>query len=164
MTGRNGLDVGCGSGPYIAEALKRGAAHVTGVDPAPGMLDLTRQRIDRLGKADQLTLLEGYFPTVVPDGKYDFAIVMGVLDYIPEPVPFLSALRERVSGVTAISFPSKHWLRTPLRTIRYRLRKCPVYFYDEAMIRNLGAAAGFSTTDVVKIPGAGMDYHVCFKP
>jgi SAM-dependent methyltransferase len=28
------LDIGCGSGPYIIEAFKRGACRVTGVDPA----------------------------------------------------------------------------------------------------------------------------------
>jgi len=163
LEGRRGLDVGCGSGPYIAEALKHGAAHMVGVDPAPGMLALTRRRLGQLGQLDKLTLLEGYFPQVRPTDTFDFAIVMGVMDYVADPVSFLRGLRELISGTAAVSFPSTHWLRTPLRKVRYRLRNCPVYFYDEPLIRSLGTQASFSTTDVVKIPGAGMDYHVCFK-
>ena len=69
-----------------------------------------------------------------------------------------------MTGTAAISFPSRHWLRTPLRQVRYRLRNCPVYFYDEALLRSIGSEAGFGTVDIFKIPGAGMDFHVCLKP
>ena len=89
---------------------------------------------------------------------------MGVLDYVADPLAFLTKLRQIVTDRAVISFPSKHWLRTPLRKIRYRLRQCPVYFYDEPQILRLGHEAGFGTVDVIKIPGAGMDYHVCLKP
>jgi ubiquinone/menaquinone biosynthesis C-methylase UbiE len=164
FSGRRVLDIGCGSGPYVAEALKRGAAHVTAFDPAPGMLDLTRERIAKLGKLEQITLTQGYFPDQAPAGPFDLAIVMGVLDYVPDPVAFFSRLRQILMGKAAISFPSKHWFRTPIRKIRYRLRNCPVYFYDEASIRSIGERAGFGTVDIVKIPGAGMDYHVCLAP
>lgn len=164
LQGKRGLDVGCGSGPYVAESLKRGANHVVALDPAPGMLDLTRRRIEKLGQLDKVTLAAGYFPEQAPAGPFDFAIIMGVLDYVADPVAFCRALRGILTGAAVVSFPSKHWFRTPIRKVRYRLRKCPVYFYDEPMIRSIGKQAGFSTTDIVKIPGAGMDYHVCLKP
>ncbi len=161
---RRGMDVGCGSGPYLAEALRRGAAHMVALDPAPRMLELARQRVEKIGQADRLTVLEGYFPQVRPAGRSDFAIVMGVMDYVDDPLAFLQALRGCLSGPAAVSFPSKHWFRTPLRKIRYRLRQCPLYFYDEALIRTLGSRAGFTAVDIVKIPGAGLDYHVCLRP
>lgn len=161
---KRGLDIGCGSGPYVAEALKRGADHVVAFDPAPGMLELTRKRIEKLGALDKLTLLEGYFPENAPPGPFDFAIVMGVLDYVADPVAFLKKLRGIVTGRAAVSFPSKHWFRTPIRKVRYRLRNCPIYFYDEPTIRSIGKQAGFGLVDVVKIRGAGMDYHVCLAP
>lgn len=164
LQGKRGLDVGCGSGPYVAEALKRRAAHVVAFDPAPGMLELTRKRVVKLGQLDKITLAEGYFPEQAPPGPFDFAIVMGVLDYVADPVAFCRALRGIVTGAAVISFPSKHWFRTPIRKVRYQLRNCPVYFYDEPQIRSIGQQAGFGTTDIVKIPGAGMDYHVCLKP
>ena len=164
LHGKRGLDIGCGSGPYVAEALKRGAAHVVALDPAPSMLELTHKRIEKLGALDRISEVTGYFPDVSPVGPFDFAIVMGVMDYVPDPVSFLQALRNVLAGRAVISFPSKHWFRTPLRKVRYKLRNCPVYFYDEAMIRSIGEQAGFRTVDIVKIPGAGMDYHVCLAP
>ena len=163
LHGKRGLDVGCGSGPYVAEAIKRGASHVVALDPAPGMLELTRKRIEKLGQLDKITLAEGYFPEKAPPGPFDFAIVMGVLDYVADPVAFFKAMRAIVTGRVTVSFPSKHWLRTPIRKVRYRLRNCPVYFYDEPTIRSIGKKAGFGLVDVVKIPGAGMDYHICLS-
>ncbi len=164
LTGQRGLDIGCGSGPYVAEALKRGASHVVALDPAPGMLDLTRKRIEKLGQLQKITLGEGYFPETVPPGTFDFAIIMGVFDYVADPVAFLKALRGILTGRAAVSFPSIHWFRTPIRKVRYRLRRCPLYFYDEPRIRSIGQQAGFRTVDIIKIPGAGMDYHVCLAP
>jgi len=164
LTGKRGLDIGCGSGPYVAEAIKRGAGHVVALDPAPGMLELTAKRVARLGRSDRVTIVEGLFPETTPPGPFDFVIVMGVLDYVADAPAFLKALRSVVAGTAALSFPSKHWLRTPIRRVRYRVRNCPVYFYDEEQIRAIGAAAGFGGVDVTKIPGAGMDYHVCLTP
>jgi 2-polyprenyl-3-methyl-5-hydroxy-6-metoxy-1,4-benzoquinol methylase len=164
LTGKRGLDIGCGSGPYVAEALKRGAAEVVALDPAPSMLQLTRQRIEKLGKLDKLTVVEGYFPQQTPPGPFDFAIIMGVLDYVADPVAFFRGLRGILRGVAAVSFPSQHWFRTPIRKVRYRLRNCPVYFYTEPQIRSIGQEAGFGRVDIIKIPGAGMDYHVCLAP
>lgn len=163
LKGKRGLDIGCGSGPYVAEALKRGAAHVVGIDPAPGMLELTRRRIDRLGQLDRVTLVEGYFPERAPAGPFDFAIIMGVLDYVADPVAFFKKLCPTLRGTAAVSFPSQHWFRTPVRKVRYRMRNCPVYFYDERRIRSISTEAGFGTVDVIKIDGAGMDYHVCLS-
>src|SRR5437588_1250031 len=80
LRGKRVLDVGCGSGPYLVEALKRGALHVTGIDPAPRMLDLAHQRVaQQTGGGERLELVEGYFPDTCPDERFDAAIVMGVM-------------------------------------------------------------------------------------
>ena len=158
------LDVGCGSGPYIVEAFKRGADEVTGIDPAPNMLMLVRQRLQQAGiRKDRCALIEGIFPGV--DVKpHDYAIVMGVMDYVPDAQSFLSVLKPLITRLAVISFPSEHWFRTPFRKVRYRLRQCPVYFYNEARIRHLCLTAGFTDVHIRKIPGAGMDFHVCLRP
>jgi ubiquinone/menaquinone biosynthesis C-methylase UbiE len=162
MAGKTVLDLGCGSGPYLAEALELDAELVTGVDPAPTMLDLARRRLGAMGEPPRWQLVEGYFPEVELE-EHDYAIVMGVLDYIEDPERFLSALRPLVRDKAVLSFPSRHWFRTPIRKVRYRLRNCPVFFYDALRIQNLAERAGFSRVDVHKIPGAGMDYHVCLS-
>lgn len=164
LKGKRGLDIGCGSGLYVAEAIRRGAAHVVAIDPAPGMLELTRTRVARLAAPETVTLVEGFFPEKLPRGPFDFVIIMGVLDYVVDPLSFFKGLRPMVTGKVAVSFPSNHWLRAPLRKLRYRLRNCPVYFYTQRQIHSLGRQAGFGAVDVIEVDGAGSDYHVCLAP
>lgn len=160
LGGKRILDVGCGSGPYIVEALKRGASHATGIDPAPRMLALARQRVAAFGMLDKITLIEGYFPQACPDETFDYAIVMGVMDYIQDPVEFLSFLVGRIRYGAVISFPSTHWFRTPLRKVRYKVRNCPVYFYTISKIEHVLREAEAPRFQIARIPGAGMDYVV----
>ncbi len=161
LRGKKVLDVGCGSGVYLREALARGAAEAVGVDPAPRMLELSKQRLDAAGFAGRYRLVEGIFPAVRPDVKPDAAIVMGVMDYVAEPVLFLRALRETLGGgPSAISFPSRHWLRSPLRQVRYRLRDCPLWIYRREQIEGVVGAAGMRIERLEKIRGAGQDFHV----
>lgn len=159
LTGQSVLDIGCGSGPYMLEALRRGARMVTGLDPAPNMLRLAHQRLARAGFSNRYQLLESMFPGPELE-PHDSVIVMGVLDYVFDAQAFMLAMRLLTKRRAAVSFPSRHWLRTPLRKFRYRMRRCPVYFYDELEIRQLSGNAGFDMTELYKIPGAGMDFHV----
>lgn len=158
IEGRTILDVGCGSGPYVLEALRRGAARVTALDPAQRMLELTRQKVRSAGWEQRLSVLQGLFPQVRPPEPHDVALVMGVFDYVGDVPAFLSALRRTVRRGAVASFPSRHWFRTPLRRVRYRLRRCPVFFYDADQVRALAGEAGFAACRIEKIPGAGMDY------
>src|SRR5690349_1537364 len=61
VRGKTVLDIGCGSGHYEVEYAKRGAAKVTGIDFAPGMLELARQLTQREGVADRCEFLQGDF-------------------------------------------------------------------------------------------------------
>ena len=155
-------DIGCGSGAYVTEALRRGASHVFAIDPAPGMLSLLRQRLAEMGSEPRCTILAGVFPEVLPP-ECDHAIVMGVMDYVPDACAFLRALRKVTKTSAMVSFPSKHWFRTPFRKFRYWARRCPVYFYDIMRIEELCRASNFTDFQMRKIPGAGMDYHVCLS-
>jgi ubiquinone/menaquinone biosynthesis C-methylase UbiE len=163
LKGKTVLDIGCGSGPYIVEAFNRGASRVTGIDPASNMLALARNRLKNSNFVERCSLVDGYFPGVDVQA-HDYAIVMGVLDYVADARSFLTALKPAVKVLAAVSFPSKHWFRTPFRAVRYQIRRCPVYFYDAADIKELCSRAGFRGIQINKIPGAGMDYHVCLKP
>jgi cyclopropane fatty-acyl-phospholipid synthase-like methyltransferase len=163
LEGKRVLDIGCGSGPYLAEALKRGALQVTGIDPAPRMLGLAMQRVQQLGASTRASFLKGYFPDQTPEGEFDFAIVMGVTDYLTDVPSFLRSLRSVVTQRAVISFPSIHWFRTPFRKVRYKLRRCPVYFYDASQIETLLQNAGIENYRIIKIPGAGMDYFAGYS-
>jgi 2-polyprenyl-3-methyl-5-hydroxy-6-metoxy-1,4-benzoquinol methylase len=157
---RTVLDVGCGSGPYAVKAVQLGSRRVVGLDMAPGMIDLARQRAAAAGVADKCEFVLGVFPENSPEEVFDYVIVMGVMDYIAHPLPFLSALAQKIRVSAVLSFPSKYWVRTLLRKVRYRLKRCPVYFYEPEQIKQLAEGSGFSNVKIEKIPGAGMDYFV----
>jgi cyclopropane fatty-acyl-phospholipid synthase-like methyltransferase len=160
MKDRTVLDIGCGSGPYVVEAARRGCQRVVGLDMAQAMLDLAKRRAEAVGCADRCQFVLATFPQDRPQERFHHAIVMGVMDYISEPRIFLTALADQITEHAVLSFPSKHWFRTPFRKVRYWLKRCPVYFYDPAQIERLARAAGFSNIKIKKIPGAGMDYFV----
>ncbi|HUE44657.1 MAG TPA: hypothetical protein VMO81_00240 [Aestuariivirgaceae bacterium] len=82
---------------------------------------------------------------------------MGVFDYVEHPAVLLKKLRGLVTHSAMVSFPSRSFYRTPIRRLRYRLKRCPVYFYDAKTIENLAAEAGFARMQLIKIRGAGMD-------
>jgi SAM-dependent methyltransferase len=69
------LDVGCGSGDFLAWADARGAV-VAGIDPAPGMLALARERLFgdlRSGTAAELPWPAGSFDVVTSFNALQFA-------------------------------------------------------------------------------------------
>src|SRR4030095_15042986 len=123
LKGKTVLDIGCGSGPYVLEALSRGAGRGAAVDPAPNMLALLRERLERNAFADRCLIVEAAFPRVDVQA-HDHIIVMGVMDYIADAAAFLAALPPLTKESAVVSFPSKHWFRTPFRRFRYSLRRC----------------------------------------
>ncbi len=159
---RSVLDVGCGSGVYMREALARNAARVVGVDSAPRMLELARVRLMGASTPERFELLPGVFPAVSPTGPFDGAIAMGVMDYVDSPVVFLGAIARlmRVGGMICVSFPSWHWFRSPIRELRYRLRKCPLRIYQRDQVVRVVSAAGLEILALEKISGAGQDFHL----
>jgi len=53
VAGCSVLDVGCGPGHYAIELARRGAAEVTGIDFADGMLEIANARAEREGVKDR---------------------------------------------------------------------------------------------------------------
>jgi 2-polyprenyl-3-methyl-5-hydroxy-6-metoxy-1,4-benzoquinol methylase len=160
FTDKTVLDIGCGSGPYVVEAARLGSKRVVGLDMAENMLDLARKRAVAANVADKCEFILGTYPQDAPDEIFDYSITMGVMDYVTDAQAFLTALAKQIRICAVLSFPSKHWFRTPFRKFRYRLKRCPVYFYEPRQLEELARATGFSTIKVEKIPGAGMDYFV----
>jgi len=160
LDGKTVLDIGCGSGPYVVEAARLGSKKVSGLDMAQNMLDLARKRAEVANVADKCEFVLGTFPQDAPEEEFDYSITMGVMDYIADPLAFLTALAGQIKICAVLSFPSRHWFRTPFRQIRYWLKRCPVYFYESTQLEELAKQAGFSDIKIEKLPGAGMDYFV----
>jgi SAM-dependent methyltransferase len=75
------LDVGCGGGDLLAHLAAIGASP-SGIDPAPGMVELARSRVPgadvRLGSAEQVPWPAGFFDLVITINALQFA------DNLPE--------------------------------------------------------------------------------
>jgi SAM-dependent methyltransferase len=66
------LDLGCGTG-LLASAIAQTGARVTGVDPAPAMLDIARHR----DGGDRVTWVEGDGRSVRLNERFDFILMTG---------------------------------------------------------------------------------------
>ena len=88
VTGRRILDVGCGSGPILADLRDRGAM-VTGVDASAGMLEQARAR---LGTGVDLHVADLAEPLPFDDDSFDDVVASQVLHYLKDWGPTLAEL------------------------------------------------------------------------
>jgi SAM-dependent methyltransferase len=155
------LDVGCGSGRYLSALAAVGVTRLVGVDVSEAMLELSRRETNGIAGVDVELVRSDFLPWKTKE-TFDLIVAMGLYDYVADPLRMLKRMRELTQDAVIVSFPSRHWLRTPIRRMRYFLKRCPVYFYDRPMIESLGRDAGFATTEITKLDGAGMDYVAVF--
>lgn len=158
---KSALDVGCGSGRYAVSLANLGVERALGIDFSPSMIDLARTFSQEDGVAAtccEFTCAD--FTAFETEERFDSVIAMGVFDYFPEPLPVLARMRELARHSVVASFPSVNLYRTPIRKLRYRIKRCPVYFYNRRAIDELVRSVGFSHYEITKIRGAGMDYFV----
>ena len=161
ITNKTVLDIGCGGGRYSIEFAKRGAAQVVGLDFAPNMLEMATRHAKEQGVDSSCEFAIGDFMQIKFDQRFDVCVAMGVLDYIVDPLPFIERRKSVAGEQLIISFPSKSLIRTPIRKLRYKFKRCPVYFYDRPTIEGLMKNVG--EYEIIKIPGQGMDYFVSAK-
>lgn len=157
LTGKTVLDVGCGSGRYAVEFARRGAARVVGIDYAPGMLALAAEYARKNGVADRCEFRHGDFSALPLDEKFDVAIAIGVFDYQSKPVEFMRRMAAQCRGRVIASFPGRSLVRMPLRKFRYWLGDCPVLFYREHEVREIGEKAGLKV-QIIPIQSSGTGF------
>jgi SAM-dependent methyltransferase len=158
---RSVLDVGCGSGRYAYAFAELGVKRIIGIDISPAMIELAKKLIAGAQRPNaSLEFICGDFMQFKADESFDVVIAMGFFDYVSDALPVLSRMKRLATHSVIASFPSVSWYRTPVRKVRYRFKRCPVYFYEYESIVRLAKQAGFPRYDVHKIEGAGQDYFV----
>ena len=136
IEGKTVIDIGCGPGHYSVALAQRGAARVLGVDFAPGMIDIANKRAEAAKVTDRCTFTLGDFLDVTGDEKFDYAIVMGFMDYIADPLDLMKKVLRVCRGKAFFSFPVAGGLLAWQRQLRYKSR-CELYLYTEPQIRSL---------------------------
>ena len=138
IEGKTVLDVGCGPGHYSVTLAKRGAASVTGLDFAKGMIDIAEGRAETAGVQDRCQFVYGDFMTAPLEGPFDYAIVMGFMDYMKDARAVVDRVLSLTRGKAFFSFPADGGVLAWQRKIRYR-RRCDLFMYDDPALRRLFA-------------------------
>lgn len=152
------LDVGCGGG-LLSEELARAGARVTGIDLAPGMIEVARlhaheQGLDIDYRAEPAEALAAHEP-----GSFDVITCMEMLEHVPDPQALLRAFAQllRPGGRLFVSTINRN-LRSFLLAIvgaEYLLNLLPRGTHEyERMIRpaelaRWARAAGFALEELV---------------
>lgn len=162
LTGSSALDVGCGGG-LLAESLHRTGARVTGIDLAPGMIEVARLH----AAANALPIdyrLESLANFVAQHrGSCDLVTCMEMLEHHPEPASVFPDLAAALKpgGSLFVSTLNRN-LRSFLLAIvgaEYVTGLVPRGTHDYARmlkpseIARFARAAGFELVD-----GAGLEY------
>jgi 2-polyprenyl-3-methyl-5-hydroxy-6-metoxy-1,4-benzoquinol methylase len=141
VDGRTILDVGCGPGHYAVELARRGAARVVGIDFSPSMLRIARERAQAAGVADRCAFREGDFMAKQWREVFDYAVVMGFMDYAAEPKDVVDRVFSLTRSRAFFSFPAAGGLLAWQRRLRYRTR-CPLFLYRQSDVRRLFEGSG----------------------
>lgn len=144
VRGKRICDIGCGSGRFVTEFAKRGAAHITGVDVAPEMLKLAQNLVTKDGVADRCDFVHADVLNWKTDQTYDITIAIGFWDYIMSPPERLRNIRKITTNQFLSAWPRYWTWRHPVRKVRLEyIRGCPVYFFKRQDVYKLIQEAGF---------------------
>jgi 2-polyprenyl-6-hydroxyphenyl methylase / 3-demethylubiquinone-9 3-methyltransferase len=104
LAGARVLDVGCGGG-LLAEGLARQGSHVTGIDLAPGMIEVARLHAAEAGLNIDYRVAAADRLVREPGGGFDIVTCMEMLEHVPQPAHLVATLAAlaRPGGAVFIS-------------------------------------------------------------
>lgn len=95
LAGRRVLDVGCGGG-LLAEGMARRGARVTGIDLAPGALEVAKLHALETGITVDYRQIEVESLANAEPDSYDLVTCLEMLEHVPDPPSVVAALARLV--------------------------------------------------------------------
>jgi SAM-dependent methyltransferase len=151
LRGKTVLDLGCGSGRYLIEAVSRGAARAVGVDVAPEMLSVARTLADRTTGSDRIQLLHGDLLALKLSERFDWVIANGLFDYVEDTSLGMRRAAEWSRGGVVATFPDRRAPRALPRRLYWRTRGVHIRLFEPAQVLALAAASGLSESRIERI-------------
>jgi 2-polyprenyl-6-hydroxyphenyl methylase / 3-demethylubiquinone-9 3-methyltransferase len=162
LAGARVLDVGCGGG-LLCETLARAGAEVTGIDLAPGMIEVARLHAAAQNLNIDYRLQDAQELSLAAPGTFDIVTCMEMLEHVPHPAATIAALARlvRPQGAVFVSTINRNLKSFVLAIVaaEYLLRLIPRGTHEYArLIRpaelaRWARAAGLSMREV-----AGIDF------
>jgi SAM-dependent methyltransferase len=148
------LEVGCGGGAFLREALKSGCT-AGAIDHSPDMVRLAREQNAEAIEGGRLDIVEGDAAALpFADESFTAAVMTGVLGFLPDPVAAFAEIRRvLLPGGRMVVLGADPALKgTPAapEPIASRLR----FYTDEEHVR-LGEEAGLDDVRVERLDLGG---------
>jgi 2-polyprenyl-3-methyl-5-hydroxy-6-metoxy-1,4-benzoquinol methylase len=138
VQGKSVLDVGCGPGHYSITLAQRGASRVVGIDFADGMLKLAAEHARKVGVGNRCSFEVADFYKYEPKEMFDYVIVMGFMDYMPDPEKVVAKVLSLTRGKAFLSFPVAGGILGWQRKLRYQ-KRCDLFLYTEEQLKRIFA-------------------------
>ncbi|MGH8619263.1 MAG: class I SAM-dependent methyltransferase [Burkholderiales bacterium] len=159
VAGKSVLDVGCGPGHYGVALAKAGAGSVFGVDFAPAMIEIAKRQASAAGVADRCRFADGDFLAYPFTEKFDYAVVMGFMDYIRDAEGLVRRVLALTKGRAFFSFPADGGVLAWQRKLRYKSR-CDLFMYTAPQLEALFGALAPGRASIESI---GRDFFVTVR-
>ncbi|HEY4212107.1 MAG TPA: bifunctional 2-polyprenyl-6-hydroxyphenol methylase/3-demethylubiquinol 3-O-methyltransferase UbiG [Steroidobacteraceae bacterium] len=167
LAGARVLDVGCGGG-LLCEAFARAGANVTGIDLAPGMVEVAKLHAMEQGLAIDYRVVDadalaGELGSATA-AKFDVVTSMEMLEHVPDPSRMMATLTRlvRPGGNVFVSTVNRN-LKSFLSAIvgaEYLLRLIPRGTHEyERLIQPAELARWGRTVGLELAELAGIDYN-----
>ena len=143
------IEVGCGGGAFLKEALKSGC-RAAAIDHSLDMVRLAREVNHEAVEQGRLVVQRANADILpFPDATFTCAAMTGVLGFLPEPVAALRELQRVLDSggrlVVLGSDPAWRGTQAAPEPMASRLR-----FYSDDELRRLATDAGFASAKVVR--------------
>lgn len=107
-TGKDILDVACGTGVLIPDYISRGVASVTAIDISPKMVDIAQDKYLRSGKtisSTELSIICGDVETYDFEKQFDSIVVYNAFSHFPDPDRLIAGLAKKLKpgGILTIA-------------------------------------------------------------
>jgi SAM-dependent methyltransferase len=141
------LEVGCGGGAFLQQALKSGC-RAAAVDHSSDMVRVAREVNEEVIKQHRLEVLEAEAERLpYPDATFTCAVMTGVFFFLPDPAKILTEMNRvlRAGGRLAI-FTESSELRGTIAAPEPMASR--MQFYEDTQLEILARAAGFKEARV----------------
>jgi SAM-dependent methyltransferase len=141
------LEVGCGGGAFLEEALRSGCK-AAAIDHSSEMVRLAREVNRDAINQNRLEIRQGEADSLpYPDGIFTCAVMTGVFGFIEDPLKALSEIRRVLAdGGRLVLFTGSKELRgTPAAPEPMASR---LHFYEDEELEELARKAGFDDAEV----------------